>query len=119
NSSASTKYTNMTGALFNQKVAHITEVLIVTTLIACQRNRLGVFLYGSVDNFLHTSVVTKMYNFATGGLYDPSHDIDRCIVTVKQTRRRYNADLVHGLIWLGCLVARQIGFCCFLFLLNG
>src|SRR4051812_32726137 len=61
-SSTSTKDLNVSAASFFQKIVHVFEIFVVPALITCDSDRVRIFLYSAVNNFLHASVVTQMYD---------------------------------------------------------
>ena len=65
----------------------------MTALVGAQGNRMCVFLHRRVDDFRHRTVMAEMNNFGTGCLQDSTHDINRRIVTIEQTRRGYETNL--------------------------
>jgi hypothetical protein len=72
----------------------------MTTLIGRNRYSLSIFLDGTVYNLLHGAVVTQMDHLTAGRLYDPSHDVDRCIVSIEKGRSSYDSDVIFGFIYL-------------------
>src|SRR5690606_21827983 len=85
------KQLDMASTLFPKQIIHVFEKLYMASLIGGNGNSLYIFLNGAIDNFLHLSVMGKMDNFTAGGLYDPPHDIDGGIMSVKEGACRYNS----------------------------
>src|SRR5438045_1903268 len=107
-SSAATKNSDMAGASFSQKVHHVSEVFVVPALVAGHCDGLCIFLYSSGDNFFNRTIVSKMYHFTPGRLYDAAHDIDCRIMAIKKTGRGHYPDLILGLVGLRRFVACKI-----------
>ncbi len=70
----------------------------MATLVGSNGNSLGIFLYGTIYNFEHGSVMTQMNHFCTAGLHHPPHDVNSCIMTIKQGGCRYDSYMMDGFI---------------------
>ena len=69
---------------FVQAVNDVFEVLDMATLIARQRDAVGVFLQGRTHHVIDRAVVAQMHHFRALGLDQPAHDIDGGIMAVEQ-----------------------------------
>ena len=98
----------MACTFFVKEIVHVFKIFIVTTLVACHGDRLGIFLDGGVHHFLYTPVVTQMDYFAAGGLNDATHDVDGRVMPVKQTGGGDNAYFINRNIGLRSLVSGEI-----------
>jgi hypothetical protein len=54
-------------------------------------------LDGALDHFSGRAIVAQVDHLGARGLKDAPHDVDRCIVPVKERRRGDNSDVVGGL----------------------
>ncbi|MNY04799.1 hypothetical protein D3C86_1374960 [compost metagenome] len=88
---------------------HVFEILRMPSLVRSHCNSLRIFLDSSINHFFHRTVVTQVDHLTTCRLNDTAHDIDRCIVSVKQRCCCYNSDIIFGFI--GCLLLHVIVFC--------
>src|SRR5665213_2076751 len=82
-----------------QKIVHVFEILIMTTLIGSHCNGICIFLNGAIDHIGNASIMTKMNNFGTACLNYSSHYINRGIMPIKQGCGSYDADMVLWFIW--------------------
>ena len=80
----------MTATTFIQKIPEVFEKLHMPTLVRGDRDRLNVFFYGCLGNFMYTPVMTQVDYLNTLGLQYPSHDIDGSIVSIEQGSCCYN-----------------------------
>ena len=67
-----------------QHVDHVLEVLDVAALVRRQRNRMGVFLDGGIDDFCHRTIVAEVNDLGARALQDAAHDVDRRVMAVEQ-----------------------------------
>jgi hypothetical protein len=88
-----------------EHVDHVLEVLDMATLVARQRDRVGVFLQRGAHDVLDRTVVAEVDDFRTLRLDQPPHDVDRGVVSVEQAgrgdeaqRRLLGRSLVEGKI---------------------
>ena len=103
NSSATaTKNTDVFTAFLLEQIVHKFEVFHVTTLVAGHGNGIGIFLNGAIHYFFSTAVVPQVNNLSTAGLYNSAHDVDGCIVAVKQTCCSYYPYFVFRSIFYYC-----------------
>src|SRR5699024_544331 len=86
NPAATTKDFDITSTQFLQKVNHIFKIFNMAALIGRNSDPLGIFLNGGVNNFLNGAVVAEMNHFRYAGLKNAPHNVDRCVMTIKQTR---------------------------------
>ena len=63
------------------------QVFHVTALVGTDGNAVGVFLERGIDHFCHRTIVAEMDDLNTLGLQDTAHDVDGCIMAVKQAGR--------------------------------
>src|SRR6187397_1297953 len=98
-SSAAAKDLDMAAAIFFQEVLHVFEKFDMTTLIRCDGNSLNIFLHGTLYNFCNGTIMAEMNNLCSFALQYPSHDIDGCIMSVKEACCCNNSDLIGGMIW--------------------
>jgi hypothetical protein len=71
-------------AEFAKTIHHVTEKFIVTTLVGTDGDGVRVFLDCGAHDVIDTAVVSQVNDFRTLGLDKTTHDIDGCIVTIKQ-----------------------------------
>ena len=76
----------------------------MAALVRADGNALHVFLQRGCDHFIYRTVVTQMDHFGTHALQDAAHDIDGCVVPVKQTGRGDKAHFVGRLVGSQCQV---------------
>src|SRR5699024_2331053 len=86
NPAATTKDFDMTSTQFLQKVNHIFKIFNMAALIGRNSDPLGIFLNGGVNNFFNGALVPEMNHFRSAGLKNAPHNVDRCVMTIKQTR---------------------------------
>ena len=82
--STAAKDTNMLASCFIEQLTNVGEVLEVAALIRSQGDCMCIFLHSTIHNGLRRLVVAQMNHFSTRGLNQPSHDVNRCIMAVKQ-----------------------------------
>ena len=70
-----------------QHPPHVLEELHVTTLIAGDRDALGVLLDGGGDDLLGAAIVAEVDDFHPGGLEYSAHHVDRRVVAVEEGGR--------------------------------
>ena len=70
-----------------QEVRHVTEEFDMAPLIGAHRDPVHIFLDRGGDDLVHRTVVAQMHHLDAHRLENPSHDIDRCVVAIKQRRR--------------------------------
>ena len=70
----------------------------MAALVRRDGDAVRVFLQGAGDDLLDRTVVPEVDHFASGGLQDAAHDVDRRVVAVEQARGRDEAHLVHRLV---------------------
>ena len=75
---------DMPGAIFAEQIIHIFKKFYMSALVGRQGDALDIFFDSCGDDFLDGSVMAEMDNFCTGTLQDPSHDIDCCIMAIKE-----------------------------------
>ena len=71
-----------------QHLPHVLEELHVTTLIAGDRDALGVLLDGGGDDLLGAAIVAEVDDFHPGRLEYSAHHVDRRVVAVEEGGRR-------------------------------
>ena len=81
-----------------EQVNHVLEVLDMPTLVRADGDALRVFLQGGCDHFVHAAVVAQVNHLGAHALQDTPHDVDGCVVPVKQTGGRDKAHLVRGAV---------------------
>ena len=81
---STTKNLDVPGAFFLQEIVHVFEVLNVPALVRGHGNSIGIFLDGCIHYLLNGTVVTEVNDLTTGALDDATHDINGCIMTVKE-----------------------------------
>ena len=88
------KNLDVAGATLPEQVHHVLEVLDVATLVAGDRDALGVLLDGGLDDVLHGAVVAQVDDLAARGLEDAAHDVDAGVVAIEETGGGDETDLV-------------------------
>jgi hypothetical protein len=68
-------------------------------LVRRNGNALHVFFNGTFHNLSNGTIMTKMDDLGTFALHDASHDIDGCVMAIKQTGRGNDPDFMGGRIW--------------------
>ena len=91
---ATAKNLDVSRAGLFQHVDHVFEIFDMATLVRRHRDAVRVFLQSGVDDFFHAAVVSEVNHLAAAGLDDAAHDVDRCVVPVKEASGRYEANLV-------------------------
>ena len=86
-------------ATLPQQIDDVLEELHMATLIAADRDPLGIFLDGSGDDLLHRAVVPQMNHLGTRGLQNAANDVNRGIVAVKQTGCSNDTDFMGCFVW--------------------
>src|SRR5699024_1242031 len=86
NPAATTKDFDMTSTQFLQKVNHIFKIFNMAALIGRNSDPLGIFLNGGVNNFFNGTVVAEMKHFLSAELKSALHNVDRRVMTYKQSR---------------------------------
>jgi hypothetical protein len=95
---AAAEHLDVGAAALAQQLDHVLEELDVAALVGRDRDAVRVFLQRAIDDLLDRAVVPEMDHFAAARLQDAAHDVDRRVVTVEQTRRRDEANLVDRLV---------------------
>ena len=107
---AAAKHLDVRATALLEQVHHVLEVLHVTALVRAQGNALHVFLQGGSHHLFHTAVVAQVNDLGAHALQDASHDVDGCVVPVKQTGRRDEAHFVRrAVVGQGLEFSRKIG----------
>ena len=91
---ATAEYFDMPCARLAQHVDHVLEIFDVSALIGRHGNTVHVFLKRCINHFFYAAVVAEVNDFAAAALNDAAHDVDGCVVPVKQARRRDKTNLV-------------------------
>ncbi len=76
----------------------VREELHVAALVGRDRDGVGGFLDGRLDELLDAAVVAEMDHLGALRLQQPAHDVDRGIVAVEEGRRGDDSDgCLHGI----------------------
>jgi hypothetical protein len=67
-----------------QQIDEITEVFVVTALVARHGNAVGVFLQCGGGDLIDRAVVAEVDHLNAARLQDAPHDVDRGVVAVEQ-----------------------------------
>jgi hypothetical protein len=92
-----------------QQVDHVLEEFDVPSLVGGDGNSLHILLQCRVHDLLHGTVVAEMDDLGTGRLQNAAHDVDRCVVPVKQGSSGDKAHLVLGLVGQKLLGNGKVG----------
>ena len=95
-SAAAAKHFDVRAAALAQQIDHVLEVLQMTALITGYGDSVRIFLQGGSNNLVNRAVVAKMNDLGTLGHQDAAHDVDRCVVAIKQRGSRDKTDFVLG-----------------------
>src|SRR5665213_3177984 len=79
-----TEYLNVPAAALFQQVIHVFKKLDVPTLIGSDCDALCIFLDSSLHYLLRTAIMPQVYHLGSLGLHDAAHDIDSCVMPVKE-----------------------------------
>src|SRR5687768_8271061 len=90
-SSTTTEYFDMTAAIFIEKVFHVFEELHMPALVRSDGNTLHVLLDSAFNDLFYRTVMTKMNDLCTLALQNAPHNIDCCIMSIKQRSRCNNS----------------------------
>ncbi len=66
-----------------EHIDHVAEIFVVTALVRTDCDRVRVLLHGRRHDLGYAPVVAEMHDLRTGVLDQPSHDVDRRIVTIE------------------------------------
>ena len=73
----------------------------MAALIRAHRNPVHILLNRSRDDLVDRTIVAQMHDLDAHRLQDAPHDVDRCIMTIKQCGRRHEPNPV--LRWIAGL----------------
>src|SRR5208282_5260527 len=86
--STSAEDTNVLGATIAQHVDHVLEVLRVTTLVGADRDAVRVLLDRRPHDIRDAAVVPEVDDLDATILNQPTHHVDRSVVSVEQRGSR-------------------------------
>ena len=68
----------------------------MSPLVGSDSHPLHILFNSGLYNFVYTPVVPKVDDFGSFALEDTTHDINSCIVAVKEGGGRHHPDLILG-----------------------
>ena len=86
-SAAATKNLDVRATPAFEQINHVFEILHMPALVRADGNALHVLLQGGGYHLFDAAVVAQMNHLRAHALQDAAHDVDGCIVAVKQTGR--------------------------------
>ena len=107
---AAAKHLDLRAATRAQQIHHVLEILHMPALVGAERDALRVFLQGGAHYLIDRTVVAQMDHLRAHALQDAAHDVDRCVMPVKQAGRCDKPHLVAGaVVGKGFEFSGQIG----------
>jgi len=91
-----------------EQIHDVPEKFDVTTLVAADRNTLGIFLNGSGNDLLNRTVMPQMDYLGTRSLEDTADYVNGGIVPVEKAGSGHETDLASGLEWLSRCLHKKI-----------
>ena len=93
---ATAKHLNVCAATLAQQIDHVLEVLHMAALVGADGDALNVLLQRGGHHLVDRAVVAQVNHLGAHALQDAAHDVDGCVVAVKQTGCGDKAHLVLG-----------------------
>ena len=103
---AAAKDLDMRAAPTFEQVHHVLEILYMPALVRADSNALHVFLQSGGDHLFDAAVMTQVDDFCAHALQNAAHDVDGCVMPVKQAGGGHKAHFVRGPV-----IGKRLEFC--------